>query len=247
MLWTLLCVLLSTHPFRILAQTTGDDIPIVEVSDGRIFLPSAASVAGVCSTITTTIGNTADYIPVPCADVAHAPIWSEKVLVDGTTAEIIIAPSGNVRFASEAWLDANPPSSTRPASQTRFSTKATASSTASAFRRVVPSSYISLNSSSGVSTSLWGARSNSPPTATQTSLYLSNTSQGSVANNLSISTVSSYQNTSSGSGNRSTSLRTGSSSLKSGATSIHLRQSHLELSSTCSRPFIDNSINLIRL
>ena len=163
-----------------------DDIPIVEVLDGRIFLPSATSV---CSTITTTIGNNVDYIPVPCADIFHAPTWSEKVLVDGTTAELIIAPSENVRFVSETWLDVNP--STPTTSRSKYSTNTTANSTSSIFSKTIISSYISLNSRASLRTSLGWSRSSSPSAATKPSLHLTSVRSGSVANSTSISTGSS--------------------------------------------------------
>ncbi|KAL9066905.1 MAG: hypothetical protein Q9161_007237 [Pseudevernia consocians] len=201
-----LCLLLFPLPFRALAQTTGKEIPIVEVSDGRIFLPSTANV---CSTITTTIGNIVDYIPVPCSDVAHAPIWSEEVVVDGTTAELVIAPSGNIRFVSEAWLDANPPVSTPINSQTQISTNTTANSTSSVFKRSVLSSYLSINSSSGVTAASGGARLTFLTSATQTRLYPLNTSPSSFANSTSTSPWSSYKNTSSASSTSSTLTSTG--------------------------------------
>lgn len=189
MFWPRLCLLFSITPFRILAQTTGDVVPIVEVSNGRIYLPSTASVAGVCSTITTTIGNNVDYIPVPCADTAHGSIWSEEVLVDGTTAELIIAPSGNVRFLSEAWRDANSTRSTVISSRNKSSATITASSTASTFSRSVLFPYPGRNS---------------------TSVAINSTS---------ISAISNYQNTNSSSGSNSTSPRAGPSSYATSANS----------------------------
>lgn len=148
-----LCLLLLTIPSCIFAQSNGDDTPTVGLSGGGIFLPRAASV---CSTIATTIDNDVDYIPVPCADKVHASISSEGVTVNKTTAEFIIAPSGNVRFVSETWFGADP--RTPASSKSAHSKTATANFTSSVFSRTSSSSYVSPGSSSAMRTSSANSR-----------------------------------------------------------------------------------------
>ena len=148
-----LCLLLLTIPSCIFAQSNGDDTPTVGLSGGGIFLPRAASV---CSTIATTIDNDVDYIPVPCADKVHASISSEGVTVNKTTAEFIIAPSGNVRFVSETWFGADP--RTPASSKSAHSKTATANFTSSIFSRTSSSSYVSPGSSSAMRTSSANSR-----------------------------------------------------------------------------------------
>ena len=65
-------------PSRTLARSTANNVPIVELSNERIFLPSAVSVASVCSKSTTRIDNSVDYLPIPCIDTARMDILSEE-------------------------------------------------------------------------------------------------------------------------------------------------------------------------
>ena len=174
----------------------------------KYWIPGPASISGICSTITTTIANRVNYIPVPCIDTAHADTWSEEVLVDGTTAELIIAPSGDVHFVSETWLDASLPTSASSNSRTLFSTKPSAGLTSSGPSTNHVSSYASQSSSAGPTTSLEKASSKIVTSAIQASSNTSNPNSGTITGSISIGTASSYRYISLGAGTNRTSLRT---------------------------------------
>ncbi|CAD6590903.1 MAG: hypothetical protein ASARMPRED_005100 [Alectoria sarmentosa] len=73
--------------------------PAVQISNGEI---QPVGTATACSTITTTIGTRIDHIPVPCS--AFPPVFTEEVIVNGTSASLVIGPSGDVNFENEPWL-----------------------------------------------------------------------------------------------------------------------------------------------
>lgn len=79
--------------------------PVIAISDGEIKLPpTTTGFESACSTITTTIGNRVDTLPVPCYNALSTPTLTEDVMIGTSNAVLIIGPSGDVVIESKPWL-----------------------------------------------------------------------------------------------------------------------------------------------